>query len=578
MKREYRTAEDLLRERQAAPAPMAVIDMRGGEARLVAAGEDGRLSTGDLAPRTRPAPMPELQHNLALLVDLTEAEIRRLDVQGRTDRDTLEALAAEEGRLREAAAEYQGALSRMQRLGDLVASVSPRADGTVPALAEMEAALKEALAVYRDEYREYGLANIAACRVHPHLRHAFSGWDPFAEPARGVHVLQPWKALLAPNGIEEAGSPLGALLEDLLIPPLRPAITTRWDPREPEPLVALLEAWEPLLPRDLMGRVLEHLVLPRLRAAVDAWEPRSDPVPVHAWLHPWLPLLLHRLEPLYAPIRHKLAVALQHWHPSDGSAMLVVAPWRPVWGKKEWDAFCARCIAPKLQAMLQQELVINPAHQDLAPLESVTAWAGCLSDALLASVLEQGLFPQWHAVLQHWLAAGGDRDEITRWFLGWRALLPQDLLAHDKIRAQLNAGLNAINAGPEAAHPQHKPWTRELNQQQQTRAAPSSAATAAPAPIPDLFGPEASLLELVQTFAANHDLEFVPRSRNQFGQQIYRLGSVSVVLDNAAQVLRAQMTQQADAPWQLASLEEIVAEHGRRTATSAGAKRGGRNN
>ena len=37
-----------------------------------------------------------------------------------------------------------------------------------------------------------------------------------------------------------------------------------------------------------------------------------------------------RLEPLYAPIRFKLASALTNWHPSDPSAKMMLEPWSKV--------------------------------------------------------------------------------------------------------------------------------------------------------------------------------------------------------------------------------------------------------
>ncbi|XP_029617785.1 tuftelin-interacting protein 11-like [Salmo trutta] len=73
--------------------------------------------------------------------------------------------------------------------------------------------------------------------------------------------------------------------------------------------------------RDLpQGSMEERLQRDRALLQVDSWNPLTDTMPIHSWLHPWLPLLQSRLEPLYPPIRSKLANALQRWHPSDGSA------------------------------------------------------------------------------------------------------------------------------------------------------------------------------------------------------------------------------------------------------------------
>ena len=63
---------------------------------------------------------------------------------------------------------------------------------------------------------------------------------------------------------------------------------------------------------------------------MEVWEPRVERVPLHAWLHPWLPMLPGPLADLYPGIRFKLAVALQQWHPSDGSAKELLSPWQTV--------------------------------------------------------------------------------------------------------------------------------------------------------------------------------------------------------------------------------------------------------
>ena len=42
------------------------------------------------------------------------------------------------------------------------------------------------------------------------------------------------------------------------------------------------------------------------------------------------PFLGEHLEPLYQPIRFKLASALTNWHPSDPSAKMILQPWTKV--------------------------------------------------------------------------------------------------------------------------------------------------------------------------------------------------------------------------------------------------------
>lgn len=92
-------------------------------------------------------------------------------------------------------------------------------------------------------------------------------------------------------------------------------------------------------------RELRPLALP---LQVESWNPLTDTVPIHSWVHPWLPLMQARLEPLYSPIRSKLASALQKWHPSDSSAKLILQPWKDVFTPGSWEAFMVKNIVPKL--------------------------------------------------------------------------------------------------------------------------------------------------------------------------------------------------------------------------------------
>jgi tuftelin-interacting protein 11 len=70
----------------AAPGP-TIIDMRGPQARVVTNLE--HLNEVQHVDDGGTVPMPELQHNLKLLVDLSEAELQKLDARIRHQKDTV---------------------------------------------------------------------------------------------------------------------------------------------------------------------------------------------------------------------------------------------------------------------------------------------------------------------------------------------------------------------------------------------------------------------------------------------------------------------------------------------------------
>ena len=102
-----------------------------------------------------------------------------------------------------------------------------------------------------------------------------------------------------------------------------------------------------------MDQIKTQLLLPKLNDAVVKWDPLRETIPIHTWIHPWLTILKDGLQPVYIPIRQKLMNALQHWHPSDGSAQAILSPWHNVFDEPSWDQVMVRCIVPKLLYVMQ---------------------------------------------------------------------------------------------------------------------------------------------------------------------------------------------------------------------------------
>ena len=71
-----------------------ILDMRGPQARLVANMESLDVKTHEEGGEA--VPMPELQHNLRLIVDLAESEIGNLDAKLRQEKDTAVLLAKQQ--------------------------------------------------------------------------------------------------------------------------------------------------------------------------------------------------------------------------------------------------------------------------------------------------------------------------------------------------------------------------------------------------------------------------------------------------------------------------------------------------
>lgn len=260
--------------------------------------------------------------------------------------------------------------------------------------------------------------------------------------------------------------------------------------------------------------------------------------------------------------------ALTAWHPSDGSALILLRPWQRVFDAGDWAIMLDRSIVPKLEAALAA-LVINPAQQQLDPFNWVLAWHGALPLGRLVSLLEKGFFPKWHQVLYHWLSHSPNFEEVTRWYLGWKGLLPQEVVDQERCRCHFNYALQLMNCTadgmplPPFDPPQAQPLPPEGGIPGVAGAASGVPLTAAPGGLPAALAahfapaPALSLRDLVQSYAEEHSVEFVPKpGRFHEGLQVYSFGNVSVILEPGSAVIRAQIMDR----WAPVSLERLLQE------------------
>lgn len=162
------------------------------------------------------------------------------------------------------------------------------------------------------------------------------------------------------------------------------------------------------------------------------------------------------------------------------------------------------------------------------------------------ALLESHFFPQWHAVLHHWLSNAPNFDEVTRWLTGWQAAFPGDVGDQQRIRAQFAAARDAVArcmAG-EPPPPMPQPAPAEAAPRVPTR--PLAAATV-----------DTSMRALVEQFAIDNNVTLVPKvGRSHMGLQVYSFGHVSIVMDNANSSLLAQR----GSSWVPVSLEGLLRE------------------
>ncbi|XP_048777997.2 tuftelin-interacting protein 11-like [Ostrea edulis] len=567
----YKTAEEIIQsgvgKKKSMPSKASkvkVIDMTGKEKRVLSGYHaiatrhnrpDEEEDLMEQEPGQKKAfEMPELMHNLNILVDMAEEDIITNDRKLRYEKDHIVNMRHEKERLDTICDQEEAQIQKLKSVLDIVRMceerTQPGCDDPLQ-LDECAAIFSSLQNDFYEEYKMYDLSSLAVALVFPMMRKYFSTWDPLKEPEYGLDTIRQWKILLEDYNQQYAGNAndmdvFQRLLWDVWLPYLRTTIL-KWNVRVCNPIIEVLETWLPVLPPWIMENIFDQLVLPRLLQEVENWNPLTDTMPIHAWLHPWLPLMKDKLEPLYAPIRHKIANALINWHPSDASAKVILQPWVRVFKPGHLEAFLVKNILPKL-AMCMQEFVINPHQQILDPWHWVMAWSDIIPAKYMVDMLEKTFFPKWRTVLCTWLSNMPNYDEITKWYLGWKSLFSEEYLSQPSIRDNFSKALEIMNRAV-SSHIQpgvkeNMAYFSQMERRQMADASVSSSSRSPPRQT--ATGPEPTYTrsvtvgsnyqptfkDLVEKAAEENGLLFMPiAGKTQEAKQVYRYGKVQIYLD-----------------------------------------------
>lgn len=540
-----------------------VIDMRGPQARVLTdlkgLNEEQEMEANDV-------PMPELQYNVRLLVDEAKADIVRLDGQLRREQEKVASLVREKEKVAKQEASQRNQLQVMERIAETLEQV--RADDTAGRLT-LDGLLQTFLGLKVQFEVEFKMCSIAwiACRyAHPLLIRVFQGWQPLQDPKFGLEVMKKWKGLLQgdqPRDLSDdpaSMTPYMQLVSEVILPAVRISGTNSWEAREPEPMLNFLELWgnKKLLPSALLQTILDHVIMPKLSAAVDSWDPRRESVPIHVWVHPWLPMLGNKIDTLCHSIKYKLSTVLHVWQAHDSSAYAVLSPWKDVFDSASWEDLIVRYIIPKLRLALQ-EFQINPANQKFDQFNWVMLWASAIPVHLMVSMLEVDFFSKWQQVLYHWLCSPNpDFNEIMNWYKGWKGLFPPELLANERIRMLLTAGLDMMNQAAEGLEVVQPGARENVSYLRATEKRQFDAAQQAYHAVPGATMADLSFKESIQAYAMEQGLLFMPRAGKFYnGMPVYEFGAVSVCIDSVKRLLYAQL-QEGVERWSAVTLTQLM--------------------
>ncbi|XP_040582853.2 LOW QUALITY PROTEIN: tuftelin-interacting protein 11 [Lepeophtheirus salmonis] len=517
-----------------------VIDMTGKESRILSGyhaiasskhvpDEDVEMNTElSKIPSAMHFELPELMHNLNMLVDMCEENIISSDRKVKYHKDRIEVLTVEEEKLSSIVNKESSEIHILNKILDALDTIEERhSKGNLSSEDSLQL-FTELKTNFTKDYIRYEIPYIASTVVNPILKKELSVWNPLissgSEKIR--NNFNCWKNVLCIN--PEANSPeedpYYSILWESWMPKVRTTVNIWQAKVAPDALINFLSSWfVSLVPKWMEDNILLQLVLPKIQNDVNVWNPQTDTVPIHSWLHPWLPLLSNNLEIVYPTIRNKLGNALSNWDPSDRSAKLILLPWKEVFSKGSMHAFLIKYVLPKLEISIQK-LIINPHQQDLAPWNAVMEWVDMLPPNVIVGLLEKHFFPKWLQVLATWLNHRPNYNEVTKWYEGWKSIFFPEILVHQQIKHQFGMALDMMSrsvGGVSIAGtpniPISQPSRPKMTQPPQTIRQP----------IPMGFR------DLVAKRCEENGVLFVPVMPNRFkeGKQIYRCGSLNIYLD-----------------------------------------------
>lgn len=133
--------------------------------------------------------LPELEHNLQLLIDLTEQEIIQNDRQLQYERDMVVNLSHELEKVSEVLEHEERAISNLSKVLGLVEECERRLQpgcGDPLTLDECARIFETLQDKYYEEYRMSDRVDLAVAIVYPLMKDYFKEWDPLKVSGRGV--------------------------------------------------------------------------------------------------------------------------------------------------------------------------------------------------------------------------------------------------------------------------------------------------------------------------------------------------------------------------------------------------------
>lgn len=220
--------------------------------------------------------LPELEHNLQLLIERTEQEIIQSDRQLQYERDMVVSLSHELEKTAEVLAHEERVISNLSKVLALVEECERRMQphGADPLTLDECARIFETLQdKYYEEYRLADRADLAVAIVYPLVKDYFKDWHPLEDGSYGTQIISKWKSLLENDQLlshssqDLSSDAFHRLMWEVWMPFVR-NVVAQWQPRNCEPMVDFLDSWAHIIPVWILDNILDQLIFPKLQKEV----------------------------------------------------------------------------------------------------------------------------------------------------------------------------------------------------------------------------------------------------------------------------------------------------------------------
>lgn len=180
-------------------------------------------------------------------------------------------------------------------------------------------------------------------------------------------------------------------------------------------------------------------------------------------------------------------------------------------------------IVPKLGATLREDFRVNPAQQDLKPLQDVLAWAEIIRSSVFSQLLETEFFPKWLNTLHQWLVhPNASFEEVAQWYSSWKGIFPEDVQRMSGVERGFTKGLELMNKAIELG-----PAVSQLPRPDvQTSGIPAGQTKARiTAKVRSSRTQEITFRSIVDDYASSHNLIFFPAGKvdEKTGHALFRV-------------------------------------------------------